>query len=148
MAKSLAEAKMRSAPPVPFQFLAMGTVPATDPDFLKWKETQEEGLTTVTAMARYMPHFNAQRRETFEEELAEHQAFLEFNRLEGLRMIAEQQNEMDRLKTRILEQHDGNEVSVPNHCFDLSKIRVPRSVWVSSCFGVGQILRSDRLPLL
>jgi len=114
MAKSLAEAKMRSAPPVPFQLWAMGTVPATDPDFLKWKATQEEGLTTVSAMARYMPHFNAQRREKFEEELAEHQAFLEFNRLEGLRIIAEQQNEMNKLKARIAEQHDGNEVLVPN----------------------------------
>ena len=101
MAKSLAEAKMRSAPPVPFQFMAMGTIPVTDPGFLKWKETQEEGLAMVTAMARYMPHINAQRRETFEEELAEHQAFLEFNRLEGVRKMAEQQNELDRSKARI-----------------------------------------------
>jgi hypothetical protein len=118
MAKSLAEAKMRSAPPVPFQFLAMGTIPVTDPGFLKWKETQEEGLTMVTAMARYMPHFNAQRRETFEEELAEHQAFLEFNRLEGVRNMAEQQNEMDRLKARISEHDDWNDALAPNLVLD------------------------------
>jgi hypothetical protein len=80
MEKSLAQAKMRSTPPVPFQHMAMGTIPVTDPVFLKWKETQEKGLSMVTAMARYMPHINAHRRETFEEELAEHQAFLEFNR--------------------------------------------------------------------
>jgi hypothetical protein len=105
---------MRSAPPVPFKFMAMGTIPLTDPDFLRWKEMQEEGLTMVTAMARYMPHINAYRRETFEEEWAEHQAFLEFNRLESIRKTTEQQSELDSLKVRISEQQGKNEALVPS----------------------------------
>jgi hypothetical protein len=109
MEKYLAEAKMRSAPPVPFKFMAMGTIPVIDPDFLKWKETQEVGLWMMAAMARYMPHINADRRETFDEEWTEHQAFLEFTRLEGIRKMAAQQSELDSLKARIAEQQTKNE---------------------------------------
>ncbi len=105
---------MRSAPPVPFKFMAMGTIPMTDPDFLKWKEKQEEGLSMVNAMTRYMPHINAERRETFDEEWSEHKAFLEFTRLEGNRKMAEQQSELDSLKARIVEQQAKDETLAPS----------------------------------
>ncbi len=68
----------------------------------------------VTAMARYMSHINADRRETFKEEWAEHQAFLEFTRLEGIRKMTEQQSELDSLKVRISEQQGKNEALVPS----------------------------------
>jgi hypothetical protein len=55
-----------------------------------------------------MPHINAENRETFEMELAEHQTYLEFARLEGIRKMAEQK-EMDNLKSRIAEQQIENE---------------------------------------
>jgi hypothetical protein len=126
MEKSLAEAKMRSAPPVLFKFMAMGTIPMTDPDFLKWKEEQEKGLSMVNAMARYMPHINAERRETFEEEWSEHKAFLEFTRLEGARKMAEQQNELDSLKVRISEQQDKNEALVSS--LILNPQSIPQSI--------------------
>jgi hypothetical protein len=126
MEKSLADAKMRSAPPVPFKFMAMGTIPVTDPGFLKWKETEEVGLSMMAAMARYMPHINADRRETFDEKWAEHQAFLEFTRLEGVRKMAEQQNELDSLKVRISEQQDKNEALVPS--LILNPLSIPQSI--------------------
>jgi hypothetical protein len=60
-------------------------------------------------MARYMPHINAENRETFQEEWEEHQTYLEFARLEGVRKMAKQQKEMDSLKTRIAEQQTEDE---------------------------------------
>jgi hypothetical protein len=50
-----------------------------------------------------MPHINAENRETFEIEWAEHQTYLELTRLEGVRKMAEQQKEMDNLKARIAD---------------------------------------------
>ena len=56
-----------------------------------------------------MPHINAKNRETFEMEWAEHQTYLEFARLEGIRKMAEQQKEMGNLRARIAEQQTKDE---------------------------------------
>jgi hypothetical protein len=61
-------------------------------------------------MTRYMPHLNKENRENFDIEWAEHQNYLEFTRLEGIRKMAEQQSElMDNLKARIAEQQTKDE---------------------------------------
>ncbi len=106
--------------------MAMGTIPTNDPDFLKSREKPEEGLTMVTAMARYMPYINAERREIFNDEWAEHQAFLGFTRLEDVRKVAEQQSELNSLKVRISEQQDKDEALVPS--LILNPQSIPQSI--------------------
>jgi hypothetical protein len=63
---------MRTAPPGTYKIWVMSTIPADDPDFVEWHETQEISLTVREAMERYMPYITKNSRAANDKEWEEH----------------------------------------------------------------------------
>jgi hypothetical protein len=60
MERSATDAKSRTAPPKPQPyFIVMGSIPATDEDFLEWKEDHCLGRNVRDSMSMYVEHLNA-----------------------------------------------------------------------------------------
>jgi hypothetical protein len=94
MVKSATDDNRRtvSIKPLPFKIIGMGSIPATDNDFLAWREEHRPGLGSRDAMVEYVRHINGQSKSLFDEQMEQWKTYMrsmlpshQRKELEGLR---------------------------------------------------------------
>jgi hypothetical protein len=78
MERSATDANARAAPPKPQPyFIVMGSIPATDEDFLAWKEDYCLGRSVRDSMIAYVEHRNLKGKELYDQQEEKYEAYLQ-----------------------------------------------------------------------
>jgi hypothetical protein len=82
---------------LPFKIVGMGSIPATDNDFLAWREEHRLGIGSRDAMVEYVRHLNRKSKSLFDEQMEEYKTYMRSA------MSPEQRKELEGLRTKIAE---------------------------------------------
>ena len=78
MERSATDANARAAPPKPQPyFIVMGSIPATDEDFLEWKKDHCLGRNVRDAMVMYVEHLNSKGKVIYDRQEEVYEAYIQ-----------------------------------------------------------------------
>jgi hypothetical protein len=107
MVRSATYDETRTAPlkPAPIKIIAVGSIPATDNDFLAWQGEHCPRLGTRDAMVLYVRYLNSQSKNLFDEQMEQWKTYMRS------RLPPEQKKELKGLRAR----NDELKASISEH---------------------------------